>query len=475
MSSTPAPQSSPPSGISPATSGRTRPLWLRIIAVQEVGLLAVIAIMMLGIWFGAGTIDTKPVDLPAGAVVTQTSSGKSATWTVKIDGRQTEYAATDGYRFVEDRRGKRVELVERLDAPAGSMVAETKVTLKDREGRDEEQGAYVFRAGNVDSAPYMFANGWTADETNSGLERPVQVSKFLNKENLVLVLTTSSFFGIMAVGMTLIIVMGGIDLSIGSIYAVAMVAGALALRALESGASGQAVSAPVALGVAVLVSTSVGALCGLVNGVSIVGLRVHPFIITLGGMAVYRGIAFVLSKGESIGGFPQAFRDVVRFEISGINPVPALVMVAVGLVGAFVASKTTFGRRTFAIGGNEVAARYAGVPVGAVKIALFTIGGVVAGLAAAIGLGYFGSATSDSARGYELGVIAAAVVGGASLSGGRGSILGAVLGAIIIQLIENGFDVLGYNTNYKQIVLGLAIILAVLVDQSKQRWFGARR
>jgi len=144
-------------------------------------------------------------------------------------------------------------------------------------------------------------------------------------------------------------------------------------------------------------------------------------------------------------------------------------------VGAFVASKTTFGRRTFAIGGNEVAARYAGVPVGAVKIALFTIGGVVAGLAAAIGLGYFGSATSDSARGYELGVIAAAVVGGASLSGGRGSILGAVLGAIIIQLIENGFDVLGYNTNYKQIVLGLAIILAVLVDQSKQRWFGARR
>jgi len=422
--------------------------------------------MVLGIWARTGTIPADPVRLSATATATQADDIIS----VVDAGATSSYSTADGYRLVEDRRGKRIERFERIDAPSGSTVAEKTVPGFTRDGSAEDRPAYVFRSPSGDSAPSFVADGWQIDDTGTSLERPWQVSRFLNRNNLVLLLTSASFFAIMAVGMTLIIIMGGIDLSIGSIYALAAVSTALLLRSMQpAGQAGPAALLCVPAGF--LFCMFIGGVCGLLNGVAIVGLRVHPFIITLGGMAVYRGIAFVLSSGESIGGFPESFRQFVRFEWAGVNPVPACFMIIFGVIGAFIASCTTFGRRTFAIGGNETAARYAGIPVGAVKIALFTIGGISAGLAAAIGLGYFGSATSDSARGYELNVIAAAVVGGASLSGGRGSILGAVLGAIIIQLIDNGFDMLEINTNYKQIVIGLAIVLAVVVDQMKQRLF----
>ncbi|MGQ0626535.1 MAG: ABC transporter permease [Phycisphaerales bacterium] len=464
--SSPAPANPIPS---PAEAERPRrSLLRRLVAVQEVGLLIVIAVMMLGIYLFAGTISGEPIRLSED----QTVAESAGLITVTTDGLQTDrYRTADNYRFIEDRRGRQIQRFEVRPAPAGATVAVTSISVIDRRGQEESQGALVFRTPAGDSAPFRFSDGWQAGDDGASVERPYQVSKFFNKNNLVLVLTTSSFYAIMAVGMTLIIIMGGIDLSIGSIYALAAVGTALLLRAVQSGAEGgDPISPALAIPLAVGVCTLLGAITGAVNGIAIVGLRVHPFIITLGGMAVYRGIAFVLSEGQSIAGFPGSFRECIRYEVAGISPVPAGVMLLTGLIGAFVASRTTFGRRTFAIGGNETAARYAGIPVGKVKIALYTIGGATAGLAAAIGLGYFGSATSDSARGYELGVIAAAVVGGASLSGGRGSILGAVLGAIIIQLIENGFDVLGIDTNYKQIVIGLSIVLAVLVDQLKQRF-----
>jgi ribose transport system permease protein len=147
-------------------------------------------------------------------------------------------------------------------------------------------------------------------------------------------------------------------------------------------------------------------------------------------------------------------------------------MIATGLAGAFVFTRTVFGRRIFAIGGNETAARYAGIPVRASKIWVFVLAGLLAGLSAAIAVGKYGSASSADGTGYELDVIAAAVVGGASLTGGRGTAIGAILGAIVIQLINNGFEVLQIDANYKQIVIGLAIVIAVVVDQMKTRFAG---
>lgn len=398
-------------------SARTtkRPSLIRQLAgSQELGLLVVIALMMLGLTLGTPSITTSDLSpQPAGA----TAERGDASFTITSNGKTTTYKESDGFslRFLD------------VDTPEG------------------------------------------ATESRPLVVRQYQVNKFLNKNNLMLVLTTASFIAVMAIGMTGIIVMGGIDLSIGSIYALAGVAGAAVLHSI--GESNPAVSGWQTIPLGLLVCIAVGGACGFVNGVATVGLRVHPFIITLGGMAIFRGIAFVTTQGQSVGDFPLSFTaHGFKAEYFGINPVPALIMLAVAAAGAFVFSRTTFGRQTYAIGGNEVAAKYAGVPVGRVKILLFVLVGLLAGLSAAMKCGYFGASSSGDGSGYELRVIAAAVVGGASLSGGRGSLIGAMLGAIVMQLIDNSIVVLGIDSNYTNIVIGLAIVLAVVVDQAKARF-----
>lgn len=291
-----------------------------------------------------------------------------------------------------------------------------------------------------------------------------EVNKFLDAQNLLQVANNASYIAVMAVGMTAIIALAGIDLSIGSIYALAAIMGAFAMRELERSA-GLMVALPVGLGVCVFV----GALAGAFNGAMIVGLRVHPFIITLGTMAIYRGLVFVLSRGQTVSGFPESVqKGFFKVSLGGVQPVPALIMIATTVAGWFVLSNTVLGRRVYAIGGNETAARYAGVPVGSIKIRVYTLCGGLAGLAACMYAGYYGAATSDAGTGYELRVIAAAVIGGASLSGGRGSALGAALGAIVIELINNGMIILAVDQSYNQIVMGAAIVIAVLVDQAKR-------
>jgi len=318
----------------------------------------------------------------------------------------------------------------------------------------------------------------------TGQTTTVQVNKFLDFQNLVLLAKDASYIAIMAVGMTAIIVMGGIDLSVGSIYAMSAVVGAMALRALQAqwlgvpyeGAVATLGGAPwwVAIPVGIGVCCAVGAACGAANGTMVVGLNVHPFIITLGMMAVLRGLVFVLTQGQSVFSFPEAFTSgFFKAQILGVYPVPVIVMVLVALAGYMVLNRTVLGRRTYAIGGNETAARYAGIPVGRVKIIMYTLMGMLAGLSAAVYLGYLGAAASDAGSGYELSVIAATVIGGASLSGGRGSALGAVLGAFLIQLISNAMIILDIDPNYTQIVMGAAIIVAVVLDQVKSRFVPA--
>jgi ribose/xylose/arabinose/galactoside ABC-type transport system permease subunit len=294
-------------------------------------------------------------------------------------------------------------------------------------------------------------------------------NKFFNPTTIVQIAKDTSFFAIMAVGMTIVIITGGIDLSIGSIYALASVCGALVLS--PYGPSGGGVAT--LLGVSVTIG--VGALLGFINGAMITAFRVHPFIITLGTMAIFRGIAFVQTSGQSIGGFPAAFRGFVRWELlPDLSLVPLIVMLIVTIVGGILLSQTAFGRRIYAVGGNEIASRFSGIRAGRIKLLAYTLTGLTAGIAAVLSLGYYGAGSSGDGQGYELNVIAAAVVGGASLIGGKGTALGALLGAIILQMISNGLVILDIPQNYSQIVIGFVVIAAVMFDQFNA-WLTRRR
>lgn len=291
------------------------------------------------------------------------------------------------------------------------------------------------------------------------------VHNFYNLHTLLQTATDASFFAIMAVGATVVIISGGIDLSVGSIYALAGVATAMVLRSVAPESD---------LGVvmlAVTVALGIGLICGVLNGVMVTGLGVHPFIITLGTMWIVRGIAFVSSHAESIL-VPQALTGVAKASLglaSTVYPVPLLVMLTVTIVGSVYLTRTVMGRHVFAVGGNAEASRFSGLNLSRIKIGVFVISGLTAGLAALLGAAFYGSASCADATGYELYVIASAVVGGASLSGGKGSAVSAMLGAVLIVLIRQSIRTLRFDQNYEWIIIGCAIILAVVLDQASSR------
>jgi ribose/xylose/arabinose/galactoside ABC-type transport system permease subunit len=387
----------------------SRPIWKRLVSAQESGLVLVIAVMMAVLTvFGGSKPSAVVIDIPKGAEVSvqePAADGQPSILVVKTAGGEHRHSSASAWRV-----------------------------------RDQDDGAK--RAFGTAS-----------------------VSKFLNKENLVNQTTYASYIAVMAVGMTAIIVLAGIDLSVGSIYALAALLGAQALNSL-----GETPSTASMILVCLLVCCGAGAVMGFANGFASVALRVHPFVITLGTMAVYRGIVFVRSGGQTVGLKSEALQQgFFKAEIGGVYPAPTLIMLAIAAAGMFVLSRTVLGRRVYAIGGNEVAAKYAGIPVGRIKVTMYTLLGALAGLSGAMYLGYYGAAENSAGTGYELRVIAAAVIGGASLSGGRGSAVGAVLGAILVQLIDNGLVILGIDQSYNQIVMGAAIILAVVVDQTKSK------
>lgn len=296
------------------------------------------------------------------------------------------------------------------------------------------------------------------------------VNNFWNSYTLIQTATDASFFAIMAIGATMVIISGGIDLSVGSIYAMSGVSMALLLRAL--GPMSPLATAVVGLGTAL----GVGLLCGLLNGVLVVGLRVHSFIVTLGTMWVLRGIAFVATGALSIL-VPSPLTNVVKATLGlggGLYPVPMLAMIACTVIGSIYLTRTVMGRHIFAFGGNIEASRFAGLALRRIQIGVFAVAGITAGFAAFLGAAFYGSTSSADAQGYELYVIAAAVVGGASLIGGKGSALGAMLGAILIVLIRQSIRTLHLDQNYEWIVIGCAIVAAVVIDQWSSRMTARR-
>ena len=297
------------------------------------------------------------------------------------------------------------------------------------------------------------------------------VNNFLNSYTLIQTATDASFFAVMAVGATIVIIAGGIDLSVGSIYAMAGVGMAMILRTMPETGSWSLVL----LGLGI--SVGIGVLCGAVNGALVVGLGVHPFIITLGSMWIVRGIAFVVSDAESVL-VPQALTGVAKASLGlaeALYPVPMVVMIIVAAAGAVYLTQTVGGRRVFAVGGNPEASRFSGVPIGRVKLTVFILSGLTAGLAAFMGAAFYGSASCADATGYELYVIASAVVGGASLSGGKGSAVNALLGAVLIVLIRQSIRTLHFDQNYEWIIIGCAIIIAVVLDQTSARLTRSRK
>jgi ribose/xylose/arabinose/galactoside ABC-type transport system permease subunit len=276
---------------------------------------------------------------------------------------------------------------------------------------------------------------------------------FLNLENALLILKYSSIYGIAAVGAAVVIISGGIDLAPGSIIALAsVVCGALF------------VDAGWGLGTSLLVSLLVGLGSGAVSAILIVAVKLPPFIATLGVMGITRGLAFIITEGQ--------YFDLSSKLPGGWRPlglpadwVAPLVMIALAIVFQVLMTRFQWGRQIFSIGGNETAALFSGVAVGRIKTSVYLLSGLLAAVAGVVLALVQGQGKADLATGYELDIIASAVVGGASLSGGRGSVMGAVLGTLIFGVLRNALPQIPGATFYDRLIVGLAVIVIVVMDQ----------
>jgi ribose transport system permease protein len=284
---------------------------------------------------------------------------------------------------------------------------------------------------------------------------------FLTANNITNIFTQISINVILAVGMTFVILVGGIDLSVGSVMAFcAVVAGTvLKVETLPVGA---------AIALALAASIAVGAACGLANGWVSAFWGIPSFIVTLGMLNIARGAALQWTEARSIYEFPDAFNNFGSATLLGV---PAIFLVALSLVaiGWFVLNRTVFGRLLYAIGNNEEAVRLAGHNVRRYKIAAFVIAGVAVGVGAVIYMMRLTIASPIIGIGFELNAIAAVIIGGTSLSGGRGSIIGTLLGACIIGVLANGLILIGMSDFLRQMVTGFVIILAVVLDVYRAR------
>lgn len=285
---------------------------------------------------------------------------------------------------------------------------------------------------------------------------------FLTPRNLVQVALQASINMILAVGMTFVITSGGIDLSIGSIVALCSVLSAMAMRDL-------AIGPWLGFGLAL----SIGALCGFINGLLITQLRLPPFIVTLGTLGIFRGAALIISDGRSVYGFDRSFQEIfsARLPLSSDLELPVAVLIAavIGILAWIVLTQTRFGKYTIAIGGSEETTRLAGVPVQRYKLGIYTLCGLLAGVAGALLLARLRSGDPTFGTGFELNAIAATVMGGTSLSGGSGTILGTLVGSLIISVVQNAMNLFNVQSYWQQLIVGAVILFAVILDQWRRR------
>jgi len=298
---------------------------------------------------------------------------------------------------------------------------------------------------------------------------------FLSWDSFINVLNRSSVYGILAVGMTYVIILGGIDLSVGSLISFAGVICALIVK--HGGAP-----VPLWLVIGWVAALAAGATSGSVVGLFVTRFQIPPFIATLALMSSLRGLGYIFSKGQPISSLPPSYTTIGRSWLGywrdgaeqgtavyeTIIPLSVVLMLMCFVVGALVLEKTRFGRHVRAIGGNEESARLSGIRVGRVKWAVYAICGCLAAFGGIITSSKLGSGAPTTGQGAELDVIASVVVGGVSLSGGRGTMLGTFLGLLIVSVLGSGLNWLGVETFGQQVILGVVILAAVLLDRVKR-------
>jgi ribose transport system permease protein len=275
---------------------------------------------------------------------------------------------------------------------------------------------------------------------------------FFTSDNILTLLRQASFNAIMAAGVSVVIITAGIDLSIGSVWALSSVV--MAFVCVNKG---------LAWTLSVLIGLAVGLACGIVNGWGVTLLRIPPFVATLGMMSIARGLAEVITGGFQISGLPDAFQWWGQGDIFGV-PVPVIVAVGVIVLTWALLRFTRLGRYIYAVGGNEAAAHLSGVPVNRVKLFAYAYCGTLAALAGLLATARMGSVRPSDALGYELDAIAASVIGGISLMGGQGSVLGTAIGAALIGVLRNGMVLLDVSAFWQKVVIGVVIIIAVALD-----------
>lgn len=279
---------------------------------------------------------------------------------------------------------------------------------------------------------------------------------FLGVNNLLNVLRQVSINGVLAIGMTFVILTRGIDLSVGSVMAfAAMVAASFAVVD-----SGMPLIVPLTLGLAA------GLALGCVNGVMVARFAIPPFVMTLGMLSMARGLTYIYSDGMPISSLSPSFLWLGQGMVAGI-PVPVILFAAVFMLAWFTLRYTTFGRYVYAVGGNPTAARLSGIKVSRITFSVYAISGLLCGLAGLMIAARTSAALPQAGVAYELDAIAAVVIGGTSLAGGKGRIVGTLFGVLIIGVINNGLDLLGVSSFYQQLVKGAIIVVAVMLDRSR--------
>lgn len=281
--------------------------------------------------------------------------------------------------------------------------------------------------------------------------------KFMSVNNWMNILLTASYSGLVAVGMTFVIITGGIDLSVGSILAFSSMVGAMAISQWGW---------PVP--VAIIFILAIGALIGYEQGLFVSRLNMPAFIVTLAGMSIFRGLTMVISGAKPISGL----NDLVPFgtgRIGNVIPYPVILLIAIFLLGHYILQYTSYGRGLYALGGNREATKLSGLNVKKIECMAFVISGITSALAGIVTTSRLGTATATAGKAIEMDAIGAAVIGGASLAGGVGTMLGTFIGVLILGILNNAINLIGVDPLWQEVVSGLVILVAVLVDTLKNR------
>lgn len=292
---------------------------------------------------------------------------------------------------------------------------------------------------------------------------------FLKTRNLLNVVRQISVIGLIGMGVTIVIITTGIDLSSGSVIALsAVIAASLAQREGWEAAMYPGLAGKLPVIVPILAGILIGVLCGFLNGWTIAKFKIPPFIATLGMMTIARGFALLYSDGRPVSSLTDSYNFIGQGEVLGI-PFPIIILAVMAVLTHIMLNNTKFGRHIYAIGGNEQAAKISGLDVGKMLILIYTFAGFLSGLAGVVLSSRISSGQPGLGQGYELDAIASAVIGGTSFSGGIGTIWGTMVGALIIGILNNGLDLLNVSAYWQQIVKGLIIVIAIILDERKNR------